>query len=38
MENEYISKINNLANECTDISLLDLVFQILNKSVRKDCA
>ena len=32
MKNEYIQQINNLLQLCDDISLLDLIYQLLQKS------
>ena len=32
MKTEYIEKIESLLQKCDDISLLDLIFQILQKT------
>ena len=32
MKKEYIKAINKLMKECTDISLIDLIYQILVKA------
>lgn len=32
MHAEYIEKINELLGQCNDISLLDLILKLLNKS------
>lgn len=32
MKEEYIKQIIELLNQCNDISLLDLIFQLLHKS------
>lgn len=34
MREEYIPKINELLKDCNDLSLLDLIYQLLNKSVQ----
>jgi len=33
MKEQYIEKIVELLEKCNDISLLDLVYKLLNKSV-----
>jgi hypothetical protein len=33
---EYVKKITNLLKLCEDVSLLDLIFLILNKSINKN--
>lgn len=33
MKNEYLEKINTLLEKCEDLSLLDFIYQLLNKSV-----
>lgn len=35
MKQMYIKKINDLLNECNDLSLIDLVWRILAKSAMK---
>lgn len=32
MKEEYIKQIVELLNQCSDISLLDLIYQLLHKS------
>lgn len=34
VKEEYINAINNLLQQCDDISLLDLIFQLLQKRKR----
>ena len=34
MKEEYLQKIHELAEKCDDLSLLDLIYQLLNKSVQ----
>lgn len=33
MKEEYIKKIHILLEKCNDLSMLDLIFKLLNKSV-----
>lgn len=33
MKEEYIEKITNLLKKCNDLSLLDLIYKLLNKSI-----
>lgn len=33
MKEQYINEIINLLHQCDDISLLDLIFKLLNKSL-----
>ena len=33
MKDELLEKINNLLAKCEDLSLLDLIYKLLNKSV-----
>lgn len=33
MKEQYIIEINELLNQCNDISLLDLILRILNKTI-----
>lgn len=33
MKDEYLEKIHILLEKCEDLSLLDLVYKLLNKSV-----
>lgn len=35
MKKEYVKAINELARNCDDISLLDLVYQLMVKSMNK---
>lgn len=35
MKKEYIAEINKLLNKCDDIALIDLVFQIMMKSMNE---
>ena len=35
MKEEYIIRINELMNNCNDVALLDLIFQLLDKSVQE---
>lgn len=32
MKQEYINKINELASQCNDLLMLDLIYQLLNKT------
>lgn len=32
-KDEYLEKINNQLEKCEDLSTLDLIYQLLNKSV-----
>ena len=33
MKEEYVVKINELLEKCNDLSLLDLIYKLLNKSI-----
>ncbi len=33
LKEEYVSKIITLLRKCNDISLLDLIYKLLNKSI-----
>jgi hypothetical protein len=33
MKEEYLEKINNLLEKCEDLSMLDFIYQLLDKSV-----
>jgi hypothetical protein len=35
MKEEYVLKIHDLTEKCNDLSLLDLIYQLLNKSVQE---
>lgn len=35
MKEEYILQITELLHNCNDLSLLDLIFQLLDKSVQQ---
>lgn len=34
MKEEYILQITELLHNCNDLTLLDLIFQLLNKSIK----
>ena len=35
MKEDYIVQINELMHKCDDVALLDLVFQLLDKSIQE---